>query len=216
MYYSASTIGSQYSAIGLATSLTAEPASWADKGLVFQSTVGDDYNAIDPNLLVDASGRWWLTFGAWWEGIYTVELDPLTGNVKSGATPIHVAKRASSPPAIHGPSLYRHAGYYYLFVGFDVPPGNAGPAGSIRVGRSTSPTGPFVDRNGVDMLTGGGTMVLESHDYVLAPTGPNVVRDGADDQDLLVYHWYDQRANNLWFLGINTLSWDAQDWPYVS
>jgi hypothetical protein len=39
---------------------------------------------------------------------------------------------------------------------------------SIRVGRSRSATGPFVDRNGVDLKNGGGYIVYGSHDYVVS------------------------------------------------
>jgi beta-xylosidase len=39
---------------------------------------------------------------------------------------------------------------------------------SIRVGRSRSATGPFVDRDGVDLKNGGGYIVYGSHDYVVS------------------------------------------------
>jgi arabinan endo-1,5-alpha-L-arabinosidase len=220
LYYAASQVGSQHSAIGLATSLTAEPRTWVDRGLVIATTNGMDYNAIDPNLLVDSSGRWWLTFGSYWRGIYTVELDPSTGKIKSGATPVHIAERTGGTSAIEGPIVFRRGGYYYLFASFDscCPPliGATSPTYNIRVGRSTSPTGPYLDRNGVDLLQGGGTKILESHDYVRGPGGQSVVHDPTDDRDLLVYHWYDQRANYESFLGINFLDWDAQGWPVVT
>lgn len=43
---------------------------------------------------------------------------------------------------------------------------------SIRVGRSRSATGPFVDRNGVDLKNGGGYIVYGSHDYVVSSEPP--------------------------------------------
>ncbi|HET8841133.1 MAG TPA: RICIN domain-containing protein, partial [Ktedonobacteraceae bacterium] len=48
LYYAASSFGSQNSAIGLATSTTAAPGSWSDQGVVYTSSAGGDYNAIDP------------------------------------------------------------------------------------------------------------------------------------------------------------------------
>lgn len=43
---------------------------------------------------------------------------------------------------------------------------------SIRVGRSRSATGPFVDRDGVDLKNGGGYIVYGSHDYVVSDVPP--------------------------------------------
>jgi arabinan endo-1,5-alpha-L-arabinosidase len=40
-----------------------EPGSWVDHGLVFNSTTGDDFNAIDPNLSIDEHGNPVLSFG---------------------------------------------------------------------------------------------------------------------------------------------------------
>lgn len=57
MYYSASTFGSRKSAIFLATSPTAASGSWTNQGVVIESSNSVDYNAIDPNLVVDASGN---------------------------------------------------------------------------------------------------------------------------------------------------------------
>lgn len=45
LYYSVSTIGSQNSAIGVATSPSMEPGTWTDQGKVIGSAPGDVYNA---------------------------------------------------------------------------------------------------------------------------------------------------------------------------
>ena len=58
LYYSCSTFGKNGSAIGLATNKTLDPNSpdfcWEDKGMVIAShRKQDNWNAIDPNVIVD-------------------------------------------------------------------------------------------------------------------------------------------------------------------
>jgi arabinan endo-1,5-alpha-L-arabinosidase len=220
MYYAVSTFFSQKSAIGLATSLTGDPGSWTDHGLVIDSAPGDAYNAIDPNLLVDTGGNWWLSFGSWSDGIFMVSLDPTTGKPTSANPPVtNIAARPSVPDhAIEAPFIFHHGSYYYLFVSFDHCCQGINSDYSIHVGRSTSPTGPYVDQAGVNMLSGGGTTVLATHDGVIGPGGQSVVHDVKDGRDLLVYHYYidapSYGAQN--WIGLNFLNFDGAGWPYVA
>jgi arabinan endo-1,5-alpha-L-arabinosidase len=41
----------------------------------------------------------------------------------------------------------------------------------IMMARSTSPTGGFVDQDGVAATDSGGSILLQSHDYVYGPGG---------------------------------------------
>lgn len=38
---------------------------------------------------------------------------------------------------------------------------------NIRVGRSSDPLGPYLDKNNKDLYDGGGTLLLESKDYMI-------------------------------------------------
>jgi arabinan endo-1,5-alpha-L-arabinosidase len=216
MYYAVSTFGSQKSAIGLATSTTGDPGTWEDQGIVLASKAGKAFNAIDPALLVDASGRWWLTFGSFWSGIYQMELNPETGKSLS-ATPqlIHVAQRPGTNRAIENAYIVRNGDYYYLFASFDRCCQRLNSTYNIRVGRSKSPNGPFVDASGKRMLDGGGTTILASHDRIIGPGGQSVVYQPSKSRFVMVYHYYDGLLNGVPRLGMNSLGWSAAGWPYV-
>ncbi|MET8991622.1 arabinan endo-1,5-alpha-L-arabinosidase [Nonomuraea wenchangensis] len=209
LYYSASTFGSNNSAIFLATSTTGASGSWTNNGLIISTSSSSTYNAIDPNLLVDDQGRWWLSFGSFWTGIKLIQLDPNTGKRLDG-TVRGIAQRPGST-AIEAPYIYKHGGYYYLWVSFDACCRGAASTYRIMVGRSASVTGPYLDRNGVAMTSGGGTQVLAGHDSVHGPGHQAVFGDV--DGDILVYHYYADNGTAL--LGINKIGYDAAGWPYV-
>ncbi|WP_250031355.1 arabinan endo-1,5-alpha-L-arabinosidase [Paractinoplanes maris] len=208
LYYSASTFGSNHSAIFLATSPTGASGSWTNQGLVIESRTADNFNAIDPNLLVDDAGRWWLSFGSFWSGIKQVALNPSTGK-RSDSTIRAIAGRNGG--AIEAPFLFKHGGYYYQWVSFDRCCQGAASTYRIMVGRSTSPDGPFTDRAGIAMNSGGGTQVLAGHGSIHGPGHQAVLAD--TDADVLVYHYYaDNGASRL---GINLIGYDAAGWPFV-
>jgi arabinan endo-1,5-alpha-L-arabinosidase len=213
LYYAVSSFGSNHSAIGLATSTTARAGSWTDRGVVYTSNSGTNYNAIDPSLVVDSSGRWWLTFGSFWSGIKMIQIDPATGKQLSSNTSRYNLAQRSSPDAMEAPIIFRHGSYYYLFVSWDYCCRGTASTYRIMVGRSTSITGTYTDRNGTAMTSGGGTEVLASHGSIIGPGGQSVITD--TDHDLLVYHYYDGNANGLNKLGINFLGWDSAGWPYA-
>lgn len=216
MYYAGSKFGTNVSAIGLATSPTALPGTWTDRGLVISTTTGDQFNAIDPNLFVDPSGAAYLTFGSFFGGIGQIRLDPSTGKRIAGDTsaPKLVATRPDHPlDAIEAPSLSKVGSYYYLSVAFDFCCSDIEASYRTMVGRSTSPTGPFVDRVGRPMLLGGGTQVMGTHDDIIGPGGADVSHDSLGWQ--VVYHYYDGLAKGIPHLAINDLVLDGQGWPHL-
>jgi len=87
LYYAFSVFGKNTSGIALLTNKTLNPSSpdfhWVDKGLVLRSRVEDNFNAIDPNLVIDEKGRPWLAFGSFWSGIKMRQIDPKTGLLSS-------------------------------------------------------------------------------------------------------------------------------------
>ena len=215
LYYSASSFGSNRSAIFLATSPTAMPGTWTHRGLVIETNTSSNYNAIDPNLILDERGNWFLSFGSFWSGIKMIRLEPSTG-LRHGSDRIlhNIASRHVSPYAIEAPYIFRRGNYYYLFVSFDFCCRGTSSTYKTMVGRSTSVTGPYTDRNGTRLLDGGGTEILATHGSVYGPGHVAVLQD--TDAPVLFYHYY--FSNNTpatGKLGINLLRFDGNGWPIV-
>ena len=211
LYFAASSFGSNTSAIGLATSTSGKPGTFVDQGKVYTSSSGSDYNAIDPSLTVDTSGRWWLVFGSWWTGIKLIQIDPDTGKqLSSNSTRYSLA---SASGGIEGAYIFHHGGYYYLFASRGLCCRGVNSTYWIAVGRSSSITGPYLDQSGTALSKGGGTKILASHGTYIGPGGESVYSD--TDHDLLVYHYYDATAGGASKLGINYLGFSSDGWPYV-
>ncbi len=104
LYYAYSAFGVNTSGVALATNDTLDPQSpsyrWKDEGLVLKSVATDDFNAIDPNIVLDEKGQPWLSFGSFWGGIKMRRIDAATGKVAaSDPTLYSLASRAKPPEA---------------------------------------------------------------------------------------------------------------------
>jgi arabinan endo-1,5-alpha-L-arabinosidase len=146
LYYACSSFGSNTSVIGLATSSSLSSPSWSDKGLVIRSTSSNNYNCIDPNLVIDNSGNLWLAFGSFWSGIQIVQLDSSTMKPKSGAAIKNIATRSNT--ACEAAFIVYRSGYYYLFESVDTCCQGVNSTYKIMYGRSSSVNGTYVDKNG--------------------------------------------------------------------
>jgi arabinan endo-1,5-alpha-L-arabinosidase len=219
LYYAASSFGTNASVIGLATNVALDPArpdfKWVDRGEVIRSTPGrDDWNAIDPSLVVDASGKWFLVFGSFWSGIKLVELDSRTGKPAEGSpvlTSLAARPEVKNHP-IEAAFISEHGSFWYLWVSYDYCCRALQSDYKIAVGRSASVNGPYVDRDGRPMMQGGGTIVLKTYDDVHGPGGCTVLHDG--DRDLLVHHMYDGKRYGASVLQVRPIRWE-DGWPVI-
>ena len=217
LYYAGSRFGTNNSVIGLATNVTLDPESpqyqWIDEGLVIRSVPTDNWNAIDPNIGFDADSTPWLSFGSFWDGIKMRRIDPGTGKLATTDTKLYaLASRGGG--AIEAPSIVYRDGYYYLFVSFDLCCRSVISTYNIRVGRSADITGPYVDRDGVDMGRGGGTLLLETKDRFVGPGGQMVYLD--DGVYRMVNHYYDRSDRGIPKLQIHDLAWTSDGWPQMA
>jgi arabinan endo-1,5-alpha-L-arabinosidase len=218
LYYSVSTFGSQRSAIGLATNAALNPADpnyeWVDQGAVIQSQPGSAYNTIDPGVFLNDDGRLWMTFGSFWSGVYITELDPATGKrITPTSSTTRLAQNVPSTQ-IEAPYLHKHDDQYYLFVNWGRCCQGVNSTYNIRVGRGASPTGPFLDKNGVDMVSGGGSLFLGTEGDLIGPGHMSIYAE--DSVEYFSYHYYDGADFGRSKLNLRTLAWTPDGWPIIA
>ncbi|KUI99140.1 RICIN domain-containing protein [Vibrio sp. MEBiC08052] len=203
LYYAVSTFGSRVSAIGLASASSLATGDWQDHGMVIHTTAANNYNAIDPDLVIDKDGDPWLTFGSFGSGIKLIRLNPIT------MKPIgDLSSLASRSGGIEAPSIVYRRGYYYLFVSTGRCCRGVDSTYQIRYGRATDITGPYLDKSGKDMMKGGGTLLDGGSNRWIGPGGQDIA-----NTDVIVRHAYDATDGGNAKLLISTLNWDSNGWP---
>jgi arabinan endo-1,5-alpha-L-arabinosidase len=230
LYYAYSVFGLNTSGIALATNETLHPKDpryhWKDEGLVLKSTESDDFNAIDPNIVLDDKGQPWLSFGSFWSGIKMRRIDPVTGKVSTADSTLYSLATRVKPPnpepakpglpgdwqAIEAPFVVRHGGFYYLFVSFDLCCRGIHSNYRTMMGRSRKVTGPYVDAAGKPMLEGGGTELLTGNSRWIGPGGESILQ--RPEGDIIVFHAYDGITGKP-ALQISTLTWQ-NGWPHAA
>jgi arabinan endo-1,5-alpha-L-arabinosidase len=214
LYYGVSSFGVNHSCIGHATTENIAAAAWTDHGPVICSYSeedgdADDWNAIDPNVVLDDDGTPYMVFGSYWSGIKAIQLDP-QGSPADDI--LHTISSRGTEMATAAPLIVKREEYYYHFVSFDRCCAGVESTHNIRVGRSSEVLGPYLDREGVDMREGGGTLMVAGDDRWHGP-GHNAILL-TDDGDYHVFHAYDDDGQPT--LRISTIVWDAEAWPLTA
>jgi len=210
LYYAISTFGSEVSCIGLASSPRLGNG-WTDNGEVICSNNSVGYNTIDPHAFADSSGNHWLVFGSFWTGIKLVQLNPSTGMTLNNHIYSLARNTASTQDAIEASWIQYNNGYYYLYVDWGQCCKSVDSTYQIRIGRSKSVTGPYLDKSGIDLENGGGTMLIPiKQGHIIGPGHVGIY------ESYLTYHYYDGNNNGTPTLNLVTLSYDSSEWPQLS
>lgn len=229
--YSCSTFGRNTSAIGLLSSNSlSENTIWQDEGyIVCSREERDNWNAIDPNFIIDDDNQPWLVFGSFWDGIQLVRLDS-TLHIQSGVKPMTIARRhpigfQSAEPnptsqyagdnAIEAPFIFKHGTYYYLFVSWDYCCRGEQSTYRVAVGRSKTVNGPYLDTKGIAMNDGGGTILMEGDQKTYEAAGHCAVYQ-LDDKDVFICHGYSIQEKGAPLLIRKSMTWSTDGWPILS
>jgi arabinan endo-1,5-alpha-L-arabinosidase len=154
-------------------------------------------HVFDPEVLRTA-GPDYIYYGSYFGGV-SVRVLSENGLVSNPATQDNVAVANK----FEGPEVVYRDGWYYLFV--SATDCCRGPLTGylVMVGRSQSPTGPFLDRSGVDLNDdepledptdgrAGGSPVIVGNDDPWVGPGHNTVFQDHDGQWWTIYHAIDR------------------------
>lgn len=227
LYYSVSGFGKNTSAIGVTVNTTLDPRSpaykWEDQGPVVQSVPGRDlWNAIDAQVIDDAKGTPWMSFGSFWGGLKLVKLDASRTRLAEPQEWHTIARRErpaftpddeAGPAQIEAPFIFPKNGWYYLFASWDLCCKGKDSTYKVVVGRAKTVTGPYLDRNGVDMAKGGGTLVIAG-DSDWRGLGHNSAYT-FDGKDYMVLHAYETADRFKQKLKVLEMGWDQGGWPVL-
>ncbi len=247
LYCSNSSWGVQQSCIFLAVSDRPE-GPFLPRGIVLKTGDALPVNGIDANIIEDhATGELSMLYGSFWGGCYVLPLDKETGlsrhpesvSWKKGAEGKPdcrmeriIGKCVARRPlwmsgAIEGPYMIWNAetGYYYLFVSY----GSLKTDYQIRVGRSRSIEGPFLDARGRDLIAPEddwneiGNLLMAGYAWnegtaYMGPGHNSILRD-EDERWYVVLHIREKNfteAPEPSTMQVRSLYFSREGWPYVS
>jgi arabinan endo-1,5-alpha-L-arabinosidase len=211
--YVAANIGAQpKAAVNMIWSKTLDPSSpdykWEEGGVVASSDGVEDSNAIDPGVFLDPTdGRLWLVYGSYFGYIRLVELDPKTGKrINPNDKPRDLAINCEASDMMY------HDGWYYLLATHGSCCRGADSEYNIRMGRSRKVTGPFLDAEGLDMILGGGKLLIGSGGHVIGAGHFGLLDLGQGVQKFSMHWEADLDRGGASVLDIRPLLW-KDGWP---
>jgi len=210
---------------------------WEDSGEPLTCTTGlptkteggeIEIEAIDPAYVFSPDGKAYLITGGGL--IHGTEVNPQTFQPISGnwftLNDPHWKTLARGPRSedteegigdgyewVEAPYVYYQNNFYYLFVNWGSCCRGVDSDYNIRVGRSKKPLGPFLDKKGIDMIDGGGSLVIESAGTKRGP-GHAGIWTNKDKQNILGFHYYDAKRNGISLFDERVITW-KDNWPIL-
>jgi len=191
-------------------------------------------NCIDPAPFYDEDGRLWMVYGSWSGGIFLLELDPQTGliihpeaDAENSVDP-YFGKRlmGGDHKSIEGPFIEynEEAGYYYLYVSYGALDRMGGY--QIRVFRSETPDGEYVDMNGKYPTKGvnhsyfglklSGNYYLPSLKYAYMATGGQSTFRDTDGKYYCCFHSRFDGQNEYHEPVVKQMFMNEEGWPVMA
>lgn len=172
----------RYNTIGVVTGPT-PIGPWTDSGgpVIEQDTCNT--TDIDSAEFTDEDGTRYLYWGSYGD-ICVAKMNA------EGTRVVGEVERVSYGELAEAPYVVRRGEYYYLFISEGTCCSGALSSYEVLVGRSESPMGPFVDREGVSLEASrrGGTFVLAANGNKWVGPGHHSQTTDLAGQDWIAYH----------------------------
>jgi beta-xylosidase len=175
-------------------------------------------DTIDPEVVRDGT-QLWLFFGSVGR-VHRIKLDktgtaPAEGAEYELVAGMDIDTDPSRQTVFEGSYLHRHGSWWYLFVSS----GHFGDGSyRIRVGRSSSLDGVFLDKSGSKMSEGYGTVILSSvsGDRFYGPGHNGEIFTDKTGQDYILYHCHDASSTVSGSRStlLQRIYWDEDGWPF--
>ena len=223
MYYSLSTFGSQRSYIGRVESKDIL-GPYTNSVEIVKSSPSNGPNAIDAEVFFDEEGKLWMVYGSFFGGIYIKELYNEGENIglpKEEGFGKKIWNGYDQGP--EGPYIFynEETEYYYLMASH----GSLSLNYNMRVLRSKTPDGPYLDtrgRDGASMSNSGiklaGNFQFEKSQGLAALGHNSVIK--VDNKYMVVYHTRFRQGINIVSghhnVYVNQLLFDQEGWPVLA
>ena len=219
-YYSNSVWGGEDTAgIGVMTSKSLE-GPWVDKGKIFDSQEIGVMNSIDP-VVIEESGHIYMAWGSF-RGIFIVELNEDGTALKNPATAaedkVLIAGIVGNwnGGTYEGSYIRKIGEYFYYFGSQGTCCAGSNSTYHVKVARSKSIFGPYVDSQGRDMLgENRGEVVIKGDQNVAGPGHMSLIQDDNNDW-WMFYHGYEKANPVARVVFMDKLLWDDNGFPYVA
>lgn len=173
-------------------------------------------NCID-QFYYEEDGKKYMFFGSF-KGIYVTELEDDGLTVKLGNDGKPTLKKQVCGNAFEGTNIYKKGKYYYLFASIGSCCNGVNASYQVVVGRSENLLGPYVDKDGKDMLKNNWELVLEGDGQKWIGPGHNsIIIQDDEGTDWMIYHSYLKKDGEVGGrLGmLDRVLWTDNGWPYI-
>ncbi len=222
--YYASALWGNGSRTGIGVAVGDSPTKFTDKGKLFRSTEIGVKNSIDP-CYVEEFDKKYIVWGSF-NDICIAELtedalaiknfSPINNPQPNGSWKRHAGVTKLAGGAFEGAMIYKRGKYYYLFASVGSCCNGENSTYKTVVGRSTKLTGPYVNKQGGQMVSDNYTTIISGNDRWKGPGHNSEIITDDEGQTWLLYHSYDKNNNcNGRLMLLDKITWQ-NDWPVIN